>query len=175
LKTTLRRAFAVIAGLLLIWRVIATIGLFSRLEEKTTTKPIPYNDAVQQSIELFTGQATSWKQATLVLLGLLATLWIAKGGEIRLVLKKRYLPEHVMWVAGVALLCVSLYCNEGYMSGVAASLETGGVTSLKDNLMIADVFADKFDALRREQLKLLMYGATAAALALFSIRNLAGD
>lgn len=172
-----RVAFALVAAAMLVRQALETRTLLAALDAKTSVGPIQYNEAIQSSIDLFTDQSTSWSQATLVLLGLLAALWVAKADQARLVLKLEYVPELVMWFASIVLLIGSLYCYTEYVQGVASALEVGGVTSdpHKPPLTIANVFDNKYDALRREQLRLFMFGGVASILALFSANNLAGD
>lgn len=170
-----RMGLVVVAWIVLIQQIAAMNRLLAEVGAITSLRSVQYNDTVQSAIDLLVEQSTSWSQVALLMLGALAALWIAKADEARLVLKGHNWPEIGMWLAGFSLLIASVYCHNEYLDGLAAALEAGGVTAVRDMPTIADVFSDKFEALRREQLTLLVSGALISLLAFFSIRNLAGD
>jgi hypothetical protein len=169
-----RVCLVVVATILLVWQLTAMNRLLGEVQSITAIRSVPYNEAVQSAVNLLVEQSTSWSQVALLLLGALAALWIAKKDEAGLALKPQNWPEIVMWLAGVGLLVASVYCHNEYLDGLAAALQAGGVTA-GTTITIADVFSDKFEALRREQATLLVFGTAISVVAFFSIRNLAGE
>lgn len=169
----LRACLGVVALVILGWRVVNLWTALDTVASTTSVVGIPYNDAVEKGVELLVQQADSWAQATTLLLAAVAALWIAKGDEPRLALKRRLWPEIAMWVAGVLMLGAGLYCHNEYLAGIASALETGGVTSGQDSIRVPNVFDDRYEVLRAQQLWLLVLGSTASVLAVFSVRNLA--
>jgi hypothetical protein len=145
-------------------------ALLRAVASTTSVTAVPYNDAVQKGVELLVNQSGSWAQATTLLLGALAALWIAKGDEPRLALRLRLWPEIVIWCAGVFMLGAGLYCYNDYLDSIATALEVGGLTS-DTAISIPNVFDEKYEALRSEQFRLLLFGTAASALAILSVRQ----
>ena len=168
-----RSVFAVIALGFLIWRLVRIKVLFCAIAS-TTSGAIQWNEPVQKAVDMLIGQATLWAQASALLLGGLVALWLAKADEPQLVLNRSHLPEIVTWLVGAVMLLAGLYCYNEYVDSVAGALEAGGVTS-GAAVSIPDIFADKYEALRTEQFRLLVFGAIASASAIFSVRHLTKD
>lgn len=157
----------------MVWRIVKMNGLLDAIASATSVVAVPYNDAIQKGVELLIEQSVSWAQATTLLLGVLATLWIAKGDDPRLAFRTRLVPEIAMCCAGMLMLFASLYCYHEYLAGIVTALEAGGSTS-PEVIKIPNVFHEKYEALRGEQLTLLLFGFVASGLAVFSVRNLSG-
>ena len=169
---SIRIGFAALTWFLAVYQFGAFRQLVNEISAKTSVGSVPYNDGVRHSIELLIQDSSSWADASLLLLGALATLWVAKADEVRLLLNWNALPEILMWIASVSLLLAAVYCHREYVDGVASALEAGGRTSAPDKLQIANVFDEKFEGLRSLEFDLLVSGALAGVLGFFSVRNL---
>lgn len=169
-----RPVFALIALGLLVWRLVRITVLFRAVASTTSVMAIQWNEPVKKAIDMLIGQSSLWAQASAILLGGLVALWLAKADEPQLSLNRRQWPEIMTWLVGAFMLLAGLYCYNEYVASVAVALEVGGVTS-GAAVSIPDIFADKYDALRTEQFRLLVLGAIASALAIFSVRHLTKD
>ena len=155
------------------WRLCKIAELEGAIASRTSVVSIPYNDAVQKATEVRLDQSRSRAQVTIIFLGLLGALWVAKRDAPQLTLSRHFWPEIVIWVAVVAMLIVGLYCHNEYLDNIATALESGGVTSGK-SVSIPNVFDPKYETLLAEQFRLLLLGSGASVLALFSVWHLAG-
>lgn len=168
-----RVLLAVIALGTLGWRLCRITTLSNDIASTTTVGAIPYNDAVQKSIDILVDQSKTWAQVTFVLLSLVLALWLGKRDQPQLTLTRHFLPEIVIWIAVVFMLIAGLYCHNEYLNHISTALESGGVTS-KSAMSIPDVFGSKYESLIAEQFWLLVIGSVASAVALFSLTQLAG-
>jgi hypothetical protein len=161
---------------LFVWRFLTLNDLITQITKETSGVSIAYSETVKHAIDLYVGESSSWAQATMVLLGVLAALWIAKREDPRLLLRPDLLPEIVMWFVSACMLGASLYCHNEYVGALARALEAAvpSVLEVGHPLKIINVFVGKYDVLRSEQFRLLIFGAVVASLAVFSVRNLWG-
>ena len=131
-----------------------------------------HNDLIKESIAARTSQSTAWAGATAVLLGVLLTLWIAKGDDLHLLVSGSLWQELVQWIAAVLLLGLGLYCHTAYLDSLADAFATGGTTheskDSKDPLIIPDLFDPSVEKLRDAQFWLLIAGGVCSALALLA-------
>lgn len=174
-KMRLARILLALASLgILAWRVLRMISLVHYIDRTTSVTSLRYNEITQRGIDVLIKQTDSWAQATTILIGVLAALWVAKGDEPRLALTHLLWPEITMWCAGVAMLVLELYCQKEYLGIIAHALEVGGATASGTQSTIPDVFNNPYEALRIEQMWLLLFGGAASVCAVFSVRHLSG-
>jgi len=168
-----RVALAFTAVGTLIWRLCRISNLSFAIASTTSVVAIPYNAAVQKAIEVLVDESRTWAQVTIVLLGLLGALWLAKRDQPQLRMTRQFWPEIVIWFAAITMLIAGLYCHHEYLDGISTALETGGVTS-KNSVSIPNVFDPKYESMMAEQLWLLILGSVTSGLALFNVAQLAG-
>ncbi len=170
-KVIFFRVILALASLgILAWQLVRMKTLLSAVKSTTSVPAVPYNDAVQKGIELLVDQSGTWAQATVVLLGTLVALWIAKGDESGLAFRVELWPEICIWLAGAFMLGAGLYCHNEYLDSIVTALEVGGLTS-DATIKIPNVFDEKYEAVRSEQFRLLIFGTAASAVAILSVRK----
>jgi|HubBroStandDraft_4_1064222.scaffolds.fasta_scaffold199712_2 hypothetical protein len=170
----IRILFALGSVAILAWRACHMMLLVQSIDLLTSVASLQYNEITQKGIDVIIAQSDSWAQATTILIGVLAALWVAKGDEPQLALRKQLWPEIIMWCAGAFTLLLGLYCQKKYLGFIAHALEVGGATARREAASIPDVFSDPYEALRTEQMWLLIFGAAMSAFAVFSVRHLSG-
>lgn len=122
-----RKLLAIGTVLVLGWRMAKVVAMLAQVRVPSIPS-MPHNDVVAKAIDLLIDESRTVAQTTIVLVGVLGAVWVAKADETHLRFKREFWPEIVMWFVGVLMLLTGLYCYHGYVGGVANALEAGGTT-----------------------------------------------
>ena len=105
---------------------------------RSTASAAPFNDLTVKAVDLTLDQSRTCFQVTLVVLGALWGLMIAKKDETQIALKDS--PEPTMFIVASALLLLSIWWHRFYFDDVAAAFALTGTTCAREPRCIPDVF-----------------------------------
>jgi hypothetical protein len=118
LRLYLRRAMAAIAITVSVLALALALGYKSlRLNERFRYHILVYTELTKSGIDLKSGESDKLADVTLILLGSLAGLVLAKPDEAKLTLQDK--PELLMFISALALLLSSTIFHESYISSIA--------------------------------------------------------
>lgn len=169
-----RKAFAILC-------IISFLGVsaMSYYDYKTSgnhnaIRSIKYNELIQSALEIRLDQSRSLFQFSLVFLGGIWGLIIARKKEAILAFGDK--PELIMSIVSLCLIVISLFCHITYVQlMMGAYLDAGIVAGKKPDgavLKIADVFVSGRDYLFLAQVKFTSAGMFTTALTYVSAHKL---
>jgi hypothetical protein len=160
---------AFLIGLLFIWMAYGSIG---KLDEIVTVPALPLVPSVDKALEIRVQQSAALAQLSLVVLGGLVTLFLAKPKEAGLTRIGEAWPEYLMASTACLLLLTSFYAGDRYVDRLVDALTSvdRNLKQLTEVQRIPDVFDPKYESLRQVQFWLLISGGAFGTFPFLSLR-----
>jgi hypothetical protein len=174
LKSISRWIFAVLAIVIAVGCIIATIIIVRHVSMDAGIEDIPYNDLTSKSIETRLNLSQSLFQVSLLIIGILWGLIIAKKDETQLVFSEY--PEMIMFISGSTLLLLSLCSHTIYINNISHYLAVAAQAfpspQANEFISMPNFFDQNVNYLFIVQVINLIAGICAAVITLISAHRL---
>lgn len=156
------RAFLAVASIVLFFSM--AIYAWSNWEELSSTRDIEFNDIVKAAVQLKIEQSRGMFQLSLLILGAMWTLMLAKPSEASIALSD--VPELTMFCVVNLFLLTSCWYHIKYVENITQILAIAG--AIKVSPSIPDILRSGMNSPYQFQQWFLISGSFVGAIAFFS-------
>jgi hypothetical protein len=170
-KEITRRLFGWFTGISAAVCLVVTLYIVATVKISSGIPPLAFNDVTSKSIETRLGLAQTLFQLTILMIGALWGLLIAKKDEIKLVFAQY--SEVVMFISASAVLLLSISAYAFYLNKLSSQFaDAGSLGNLGETLYIPDIFDQNINYLFILQIVGLIVGTVNGLLTLLSTHRL---